>query len=380
MYTVLLVDDEKSVVEFLKSSLPWANLGVETVLTAYDGVQATELLKIAHVDLLITDIRMPRMDGLTLLRQLKQTHPDIHTILLTAYGEFEYAREALLLGADNYLLKPIRTQELTETIENTLDNIYIMRHAQSTLFQENILRRWITGCISTDELSERAVHTDINIYQPYYCIVAMRKLEEDFQIQEFARTCISRFPADWESSAVWDNTGHYILLIGSQRFDRKALAAFWEGCSHPSLSIAVGCVVADRMDIHNSYQNACRQLDSQEAPSVSYSPAVERAIKYIEKQYAEGISIKEFCNSLNMNASYLGYLFKKETGVYFNTYATNFRMEKAKELLCSTNENVNDIAEKIGFATASYFITLFKKETGLSPLKFREIHSRKEFT
>lgn len=91
MYTVLLVDDEKSVTQSLKKAIPWATLGVESVFTAGDGLQAMGLLSNVPIDLLITDIRMPHMDGLTLLKTVRMQHPNIHCILLTAYGEFEYA-------------------------------------------------------------------------------------------------------------------------------------------------------------------------------------------------------------------------------------------------------------------------------------------------
>ena len=90
MYTVLLTDDEKSVTESLKNDIPWANLGVESILTACDGMQALEIIASFHVDLLITDIRMPRMDGLELLARVRSVHPEIHCILLTAYPIKEF--------------------------------------------------------------------------------------------------------------------------------------------------------------------------------------------------------------------------------------------------------------------------------------------------
>ena len=117
MYTILLVDDEQSVLEGLCVGIDWAQLGISNVLTATDGLQALELIKSTHIDLLITDILMPKMDGLTLLSSAKELRPDLHCILLSAHGEFEYARNALLLGVENYLLKPVVQEELEATIE-----------------------------------------------------------------------------------------------------------------------------------------------------------------------------------------------------------------------------------------------------------------------
>ena len=111
MFQVLLCDDEISVTNFLKNSIPWESLGIENIHTASDGREALAVLEKNQVDLLITDIRMPRMDGLELLAKVRQTNPDTHCILLTAYGEFEYAKAAFRLGVDNYL--PVSYTHLT---------------------------------------------------------------------------------------------------------------------------------------------------------------------------------------------------------------------------------------------------------------------------
>jgi len=156
MFQVLLCDDELSVTNFLKTSIPWESLGIQNIFTASDGKEALALFDKNRIDLLITDIRMPRMDGLKLLEAVRQKSPDTHCILLTAYGEFEYARAAFRLGVDNYLLKPIQLGELTDTIENTVENMYLHRRNKEALFRENILRRWLGGNIGEDELGERS--------------------------------------------------------------------------------------------------------------------------------------------------------------------------------------------------------------------------------
>ena len=401
MYTVLLTDDEKSVTDSLKNDIPWANLGVETILTASDGRQALKIIESSHVDLLITDIRMPRMDGLELLTRIRSVHPEIHCILLTAYGEFEYAMKAMKLGVDNYLMKPMQIQELTETVENTLDNIYIRRENREALFRENILRRWITGTISSDELGERTVFLDLNIYQSSYCVIAVKKRNASVSIGAFGQECIRRFPSGLECASVWDNAGHYLLIAGGRQITGDVLVPILYQTAEQFdilnlVDIAVGITVFDRSDVHISYERACDLIDNDpdpgrppirvchEAPDGTalaseinedaLSPIVKRAIRYIKEHYAEGVSIKEFCSSLNINAAYLGYLFKKETGTFFNNYLIDFRMDKAVELLCTTGEKIADIAEMTGYTTTSHFIATFKKKTGLSPLKYREIH------
>lgn len=98
MYTVLLADDEESVLTILKSSIDWQGLGVDTLLTAANGQIALELFSQRTIDLLVTDIRMPILDGIELIRRVRAIYPDTHCVLLTAYGEFQYAQEAIRLG------------------------------------------------------------------------------------------------------------------------------------------------------------------------------------------------------------------------------------------------------------------------------------------
>ena len=90
MYTVLLADDEKSILDALCDTIAWQQFGVDQVLRASDGRQALSIIRQQKVDLLITDILMPQMDGLTLIRILRREFPRLHCILLSGHGEFQY--------------------------------------------------------------------------------------------------------------------------------------------------------------------------------------------------------------------------------------------------------------------------------------------------
>lgn len=134
MYNALIVDDEKSILENIQKAIPWEELGIETVFTAQNGSDALSLLEAYHIDLLISDIRMPGMDGLTLLKHVRAVYPNIRCILLSAYGEFEYARTALTLGIENYLLKPLSVEELIASIQKSLDNLAQSKHIDQNFF------------------------------------------------------------------------------------------------------------------------------------------------------------------------------------------------------------------------------------------------------
>ena len=116
MYRVILVDDERLIVKGLSSVVPWAELGCQVAGTAYDGAGGLALIRQLKPDIVLTDIRMPNMDGLTMLAALKSEFPRMQMSVLTAYRDFEYARQALNLGVCRYLLKPSDVNEIEEAV------------------------------------------------------------------------------------------------------------------------------------------------------------------------------------------------------------------------------------------------------------------------
>ncbi|WNQ12956.1 response regulator [Paenibacillus aurantius] len=120
MYQLLIVDDEPSVVDAIAHTLPWGDLGVEDVLCAYSGQEALDIVKRQVVDIVITDIRMPGMNGIQLIEQIRRFSRHTEVILLTGYAEFEYAKQGLQLQAADYLLKPVSDEDLTDSIRKVI--------------------------------------------------------------------------------------------------------------------------------------------------------------------------------------------------------------------------------------------------------------------
>ena len=161
MYSVLLVDDEPSVLTGLRYVIDWDEYGVEIAGTASNGTQALELLRELPVDILITDIQMPQMGGLELLQQVRAQNMDLRCIILTGYDDFKYVKKAAQLGIENYLLKPVSPEELSETLLNTITKIEYLRSRKLDLAENiRVLRdgtfyRWIAGRIGSAELADR---------------------------------------------------------------------------------------------------------------------------------------------------------------------------------------------------------------------------------
>lgn len=123
MYKVLLVDDEKYISRGLEMGVDWKSINVNTIYTAQNGAQALSLIHKKKPDVVVTDIRMPGMNGLELIQAAKAEYPNLPFIILSGYPDFAYAQKALQYGVFRYLLKPFDLIELTECIRLLLDTL-----------------------------------------------------------------------------------------------------------------------------------------------------------------------------------------------------------------------------------------------------------------
>lgn len=128
MYKVAIIDDEPLIVEGLSKTMAWEKWNCQVIGTAGDGREGMELIREKRPDIVITDICMPKMDGLRMIAGLKSEFPDMQLIILTGYREFEYARQAIELGVSRFLLKPSKMNELEEavdTVTRRLDQMHV---------------------------------------------------------------------------------------------------------------------------------------------------------------------------------------------------------------------------------------------------------------
>ena len=117
MYKVAIIDDEPLIVEGLSKTMAWDKWNCQVIGTACDGTEGIEMIRSKQPDIIISDINMPKMDGLRMIAGLKSEFPDMQIIILTGYSEFEYARRAIELGVSRFLLKPSKMNELEEAID-----------------------------------------------------------------------------------------------------------------------------------------------------------------------------------------------------------------------------------------------------------------------
>lgn len=123
MINVVIADDEKKVCRLIHNLCDWSRLKMEVVGFAYNGIQAVELIKNNHVDILITDIRMPGCDGIELIQKVRESNSSIEILIISGFEDFTYAQSAIRMGVRDYLLKPVKKHELEDILSKMGDNI-----------------------------------------------------------------------------------------------------------------------------------------------------------------------------------------------------------------------------------------------------------------
>lgn len=141
MYKVVIVDDEPIIVEGLTRSIPWDKWDCKVVASGYSGMEGIELVEREKPDILFSDIRMPRIDGLSMIAAVKSQYPQMQITILTGFSDFEYAREAIRLGVTRFLVKPSKMDELEEAVSAMVKNL----KAKETELQETEMAKEKAG-------------------------------------------------------------------------------------------------------------------------------------------------------------------------------------------------------------------------------------------
>lgn len=182
MYKVMLVDDEKLITEGLKNLIDWEKLNLEVVATANNGEEALRKLKEEKVHIVITDINMPVMTGLDLIKEVKGKDNKTNFIILSGYDEFSYAKKAIEYGVDSYILKPIDEEELEKTLIKLLARIEkSKKEKKDVLYKNTKLLQFINGKINKEEILKIEDELNIPLRGKSYTIssIILNKKNED---------------------------------------------------------------------------------------------------------------------------------------------------------------------------------------------------------
>ena len=406
---VFLVDDEIVIREGIRESFPWEETPYTLVGEAPDGEMALPMIRDTNPDIVITDIKMPFMDGLELCRTLRMQMPWISIIVLSGYDEFEYARQCINLGVREYLLKPINSADLKEVLDRVSNQINEERkqlaHASSLRARmgsdEKFLKEKLVGSLFSDEAIEeeaKAVLTQLSsmgcpVPSPFYVVI-----DAAFSPTATGQEAIAFLAESGNGSAHVSpgRVGTRVLVLGETGEDAEekayslasSMVQELERAGCEGIRIGIGEIADAPEKILHSFKSARhirhllteREEDStfilgvremkevtDDMPSV-----INEAKLFMAQNYSNpNLMLPDVAAAINMSKSRFSTVFSQYTGQTFTEYLIHLRLSKAKELLKTTNYKNSQIADETGYNDSHYFSYIFKKNTGMTPSEYR---------
>jgi len=278
-YRVILADDEADVVEVIKQKVDWESLGYEEPLTASNGLEVMEKAESFKPDVVLTDIKMPFMDGLTLARNLKDLYPDIRIIIFSGFDEFDYAREAVHLEAEEYLLKPVNLTELTEIFDRIRKRLDAERDRRQNaeqleayymqalpVLRENFLSSLVQGNVPASELEQYLQECRMELNGPLYCIVVFHvssSLLPEGKSSVLANLSVRALAEEKFSYPLFNYLGNTVMLVETDSEDLVQLAdacdkfcRLAESVCSVVVTAGIGSPVESLADVSLSYEGA----------------------------------------------------------------------------------------------------------------------------
>ena len=287
----MIIDDNHISVDGICHNIGWSDLNAEVVCKAYDGQQALDYLQNNPVDLIISDIEMPQLDGLSLAENALKLNSSIKIILISAFDKFEYAKQAIRLGAFDYIEKPLDYAYLEKIIRNALDmldkeqkNLAILKKSRPIMV-DNFFHKLIQS--SSDEarytLSDYANYLQLNLEYHYYQAIVIRiqnavEIKEKNGIEEYhiklmsmSDTIRELFNKNFALVHTLSTFDEIVLLLGHNYSNRKyfystsyeLLTELIQLYKHHlfEVNIGIGSIVKYLWSLSSSYSNALKSLE-----------------------------------------------------------------------------------------------------------------------
>ncbi|MEI8216207.1 MAG: response regulator [Eubacteriales bacterium] len=346
MSKILLVDDESIERKVLKSFIQDEFPEIIQIDEAENGIIAIDMFDKTPYDIVIMDIKMPGMNGIDATKVLKLKKPDTVVIFLTAYIDPSKIYQSFTSGGQEFLQKPVRKREFLDILMK-----YLPKKDDSLLILKNALNdSIIKNNLVTAKRNLNAITVNIASKNKDGSIIAIKEDYKDVA-ESIAKT-------------VFDINKKFLGIKPEfQRIIEKA--------SPISDQYLLKCWLFDALDF------AFEIIVSEKNETLQYDE-ITKVLNYIEKNFKNRITLEEAAEHVNMSPYYLSKQFKKNIGINFIDYVTDLKIKTAKELLGSTSKPIIDISIELSFNEPNYFTRVFRKVTGMTPVKYRELMKKEK--
>ncbi len=349
MIKLLIVDDEKVIRDGLTTTMQWDKMGISVVGAAKDGIEALELCELWHPHIVLTDVRMPKMNGLELMKVIKVKMPNIKVVILSGHVEFSYAKEAIRYGAVDYLIKPVVAEELENVLGKVIENM------REELYQDTLMVERYKEMHTAFEQYFNAVKIgDYDVSKTYLLRMVNEFVRKKIPIDHFQRLCtqiVTTFLDMLRDSGYNTNTEFFQPYINVHQIIMNYTNA------------------KELIDWLNDFNNEMITWILNNKDNNNRA-AIRLAIDYIDKHYSEFINTEIVADAVALSSNYFSHIFKKSMGEGFTDYLNRKRIEQAKELLDQNKYKIYEVADMVGYNDYKYFSIVFKKLVGVSPMKY----------
>ncbi|MDK8189901.1 response regulator [Paenibacillus sp. UMB7766-LJ446] len=343
---IIIVDDERVIRQGLRRIIELLEIDHTITGEASDGQEAYGLLLKEPCDLLITDIRMPIMDGLELIKAIRSTNQSMEIVILSGFGEFTYAQEAIQLKVMGYILKPMNpslVQEILEAANQRLLDRKRRFSSHSQFFNRctALVDKLVEACWQLDtqqiQLGMEQIEAEVDA-------LALDEIETDQVYREFISWIVTKLELKTSTNIEFRKAAKMESTENNKDMKQR-------------FSYAAQCIT-DEIRLTRNWGK--------------YDP-IREAIGYIQTNYANSeLSLQEMLQMTGLSATYFYELFKAETGHSFKSFLVNLRIEQAKLLLHTSEYKTYEVGEKVGYQDYPHFSKLFKKLVGVSPSEYKK--------
>lgn len=401
---ILIVEDEVLVRCGLRSMVNWEKLGLDVIGDASNGKEALEIYEKEKPDIVMTDIKMPVMDGLELIEKIREQDQSTRIVLLTCYEEFSYLMRDMKLGVSDYILKlKMKPDEIEKAMEKVCKELEQKNpdsknetkavQDKSDLFGQYVFYHQINENTFREQLKK----LDFQVSEKSYRICRMEianykevcektKDEQGALIQFLIFNMTEEILGKYKNGElIRENEKNYLLLIEETEEDNqktktilKEIARVLREHIMAQVCWKISGVGRSWTELSDRYQECKKnetekQKEDQKAQNLKQlSIEIYKAKEYIDQHLADKLTLNQVAEIVCLSPNYFSSMWKKEMQVGFVDYITEQRVEKAKELFATTDLRTHEVAELTGFGDDSYFSKIFRKVSGKNPGSFRK--------
>lgn len=343
MIKIIIADDDFNAREGLSRLIDWGKLGAEVVCAVSDGTEAVKALEQEAVDLVITDIKMPAMDGIELAQYIHRHMPQTQILFLSAYADFEYAQEAMHVGVRGYILKPIsrdKIVKLSNMVRDIAAEIEDAKRITDSISDNRSLYRQTVHIIEKGDMA---------------ALDELLEVSEQFRKFELYREFCNRI-----IDCLVQSNFPYLPHIRESKG-----AGLYRGMQQCS-SVAALKQYTRQLCVEAIHQ----RQESAENRSARLVTQIEH---YVKERFCDPeLTVQRVADEFDLSADYLSRNFKSQRNILLSEWIIKLRIDKAKELLAGSDLTVEEIAGRCGYISSRYFFKLFKSKTGITPSQYRQ--------